>query len=146
MEKELAKRIRRMEDEAEIRRLIADVSILADEKNIAEQMTYFAEDAVMVSHIGDQDFELKGRSAIQQAFEGLVNSFRRSYHMNGQVSLTVEDDKASAVIYCRAFIERDDGMEDEYAVYHDDYQRQNGRWVITKRDSEVLWLRKAEKQ
>ena len=61
--------------------------------------------------------------------------------MNGQVSLDLNGDQAGAVIYCRAMIERDQGMEDEFAVYHDQYERRNGTWQIVRRESEIFWIR-----
>ena len=54
----------RPEDESRLRRLIDEVSILADRKEIARQMTYFAEDAVMVTKVGSQTYTLSGRDAI----------------------------------------------------------------------------------
>ena len=131
----------RPEDESRLRRLIDEVSILADRKEIARQMTYFAEDAVMVTKVGGQTYTLTGRDAIFQAFSGLVEGFRRSFHMNGQVSLDIGEDTASAVIYCRAMIEREQGMEEEFAIYHDTYEKLDGTWRITRRESEILWIR-----
>ncbi len=133
--------MQRLEDESRLRRLIDEVSILADQKDIARQMTYFAEDAVMVTKVGGRIYELCGRDAIFHAFSGLVDGFRRSFHMNGQVSLDIGEDTASAVIYCRAMIEREQGMEDEFAVYRDTYEKRDGTWRITRRESEILWIR-----
>jgi len=134
-------RIAKLEDELQIRHLIDEVSILADQKDIEGQMDYFGEDAVMITHIGDQVYELKGKETIRNAFAGLVQSFRSSYHMNGQVSLKIEGNRAGAVIYCRAMIEREQGMEDEFAVYHDEYEKRNGTWLIIRRESEIRWIR-----
>ncbi len=141
MDEQLKRSIQRLEDESRLRRLIDEVSILADQKDIARQMTYFAEDAVMVTKVGGRTYELAGRDAIFRAFSGLVDGFRRSFHMNGQVSLDIGEDTASAVIYCRAMIEREQGMEDEFAVYHDAYEKRDGTWLITRRESEILWIR-----
>ena len=137
----LGQRITRLEDELQIRHLIDEVSIMADQKDIEAQMVYFGEDAEMITYIGDQKYELKGKEAIRNAFTGLVQNFRSSYHMNGQVSLKIEGDRAGAVIYCRAMIEREQGMEDEFAVYHDTYEKRNGTWLIIRRESEIRWIR-----
>ena len=141
MDEQLKLSIQRLEDESRLRRLIDEVSILADQKDIARQMTYFAEDAVMVTRVGGRTYELTGRDAIFRAFSGLVDGFRRSFHMNGQVSLDIGEDTAGAVIYCRAMIEREQGMEDEFAVYRDAYEKRGGTWLITRRESEILWIR-----
>ncbi len=141
MEGEMKRRIQRLEDESQLRRLIGEVSVLADRKDIARQMTYFTEDAVMVTKAGDRIYELSGRDAIFHAFSGLVEGFRRSFHMNGQVLLDIGENTAGTVIYCRAMIEREQGMDDEFAVYHDSYEKRNGTWLITRRESEILWIR-----
>ena len=141
MEEKMEHSIQRLEDESRLRHLIDEVSILADQKDIAQQMTYFTEDAVMITKIGGRTYELTGRKAILQAFSGLVDGFRRSFHMNGQVSLDIGEDTANAVIYCRAMIEREQSMEDEFAVYRDTYEKRDGTWRITRRESEILWIR-----
>ena len=57
MEEKMEHSIQRLEDESRLRHLIDEVSILADQKDIAQQMTYFTEDAVMITKVGGRTYE-----------------------------------------------------------------------------------------
>lgn len=149
IDKNLEKRISQLEDRIALKELVDTFSILADVKDVPKQVLLFTEDAVVESVInGETGSVLTGRKEIGDAFAGFLSLFEVVYHINGQQTLTISGDKASGVSYCQVtLIGDEDGKKIKTTMgvyYHDNYVRENGRWLIAKRQSNFAWRDKRE--
>lgn len=144
MSNSLEQRIQRLEDEAAIKRVIDTFSNLADIKDIDAQMELFAEDAVVETYFGDTLFaSMTGPEEIGNVFKSFISNFAGMYHMNGQCTVDVDGDTATANHYCLVVLLSDvDGKKSKNfngVVYKDEYVRQDGKWLIAKRVSRFTW-------
>ncbi|MCB5139085.1 nuclear transport factor 2 family protein [Streptococcus mutans] len=131
----------------ELKELVDTFSILADTKDMAQQILLFKEDALVTSRIaGQRGNTYQGRQEIGQAFTNYLNLFHTVYHINGQQTVTFTDDNhASGIAYCQVVLIRDeDGKEIQLTQgvrYHDSYEKVEGKWLIAKRESNFMWSR-----
>lgn len=119
--------------------LVDTFSNLADEKNVAAQMPLFTEDAIVNTYIGGKlVFEMVGRAQIEQVFSDYLAPFHAVYHLNGQHTVTFQDEtNATAINYCQvALVSKQNDKEmllSHYVRYNDTYIKQDGKWLIAKR-------------
>ncbi len=131
----------------ELKELVDTFSILADTKDVAQQVLLFKEDALVTSRIADQQGNsYQGRQEIGKAFTNYLNLFHTVYHINGQQTVTFTDDKhATGIAYCQVVLIRDaDGKEIQLTQgvrYHDSYEKIGSKWLIAKRESNFMWSR-----
>ena len=128
----------------EIRELVDEFSILADNRDAKGQGPLFTEDAVLEFQLGPEGevHEIPGRDAIVAAFEstvGTTSTAKAVYHTNGQLSIDLADDLLSAtgVNYCMAtLVNEEDGHDvitTNYVRYADRYVKVEGKWYIKRR-------------
>ncbi|MCR5078045.1 MAG: nuclear transport factor 2 family protein [Prevotella sp.] len=137
-------RLQRIEDKLALKNLVDTFSTLADIKDTKAQTLLFTEDAVVNSY---QDGKLissyTGRDDIGKAFAKYLSLFDTVYHINGQQTIQIDGDHATGTSYSQVIlIGTQDGVKTQLlrgVVYHDDYVRQNGRWLIAKRESNFVW-------
>ncbi|MFC3875175.1 nuclear transport factor 2 family protein [Neisseria musculi] len=114
-------------------------SNLADEKRVAEQMALFTEDARVTTYIGGKLFaEMKGRAEIEKVFSDFLAGFHTVYHLNGQHTVTFRSGtEAEAVNYCAVkLVGEQEGrqvLQDHSVRYQDNYVKQGGTWLISRR-------------
>lgn len=131
----------------ELKELVDTFSILADTKDVAQQVLLFKEDALVTSRIsGQPGNSYQGRQEIGKAFTNYLNLFHTVYHINGQQTVTFTDDKhATGIAYCQVVLIRDaDGKEIQLTQgvrYHDSYEKIGSKWLIAKRESNFMWSR-----
>jgi len=141
----LEHRIQKLEDKAAIKALVDAFSNLADQKDNATQARLFTEDAVVDTYFEGQLFaSLKGRKQIEDTFSGFMANFETSYHINGQHTVELDGDRATAVHYCLVVLisATEDGKKTRGTngvLYNDEYVRHGGRWLISKRTSYFTW-------
>lgn len=140
----LAQRIQQLEDRAALKTLVDTFSNLADTKSVDEQLLLFIEDASVDSWSdGQQVSSLKGRKQIGEAFSAYLAQFDTVFHMNGQQTVEVRGDRATGVSYCLVVLIGKDGdkrfRNTAGVVYHDEYVRRDGRWLIARRVSNFTW-------
>ncbi|HBO37658.1 MAG TPA: nuclear transport factor 2 family protein [Pasteurellaceae bacterium] len=122
-----------------LKSLVDTFSNLADEKRVTEQMLLFTEDAVVNTYIGGElVFEMTGQAQIEQVFTNYLKPFHTVYHLNGQHTVTFQDNaNATAINYCQvALVSNQDGKEmllSHYVRYNDTYTKADGKWLIAKR-------------
>lgn len=149
MTTELEKRIQRLEDQTAIKRVVDTFSNLADEKNIADQMHLFTEDALVETYFGDTLFAaMKGRTEISKVFSDFIANFDTMYHLNGQMTVDVNGDFATSNHYCLVFlIAKAEGKafkNTNGVIYRDEYVRRDGKWLISKRTARFTWRDQSE--
>lgn len=142
-------RLRAIEDRVALKELVDTFSILADKKDVKAQTQLFTPDATLETYRKDVFVSrLSGRQAMETAFGAYLQQFETVYHFNGQQTLTLDGDTASGVSYCQVTLigeENGKTMKTSIGViYHDEYVRENNRWLIAKRISNFDWQDKRE--
>ncbi len=145
----LEQRIQHLEDQAALKRLVDTFSNLADDKRIADQMPLFTEDATVDTYFGDTLFaSMRGREEISNVFSSFVSNFEAMYHMNGQMTVDIDGDKATSTHYCLVFLVSDaDGKKfnnTNGVIYKDEYVRRDGVWLIARRVARFTWRDQSE--
>ena len=140
--------VRTLRDINEIKLLQERFCNLADVKDAAAQMDLFTEDALLILNFGGQTRNLEGTEAIFSAFDNTLSNTDILYHMGGQSTIEVNGDTATGVAYCRVvLIDTEDGVTshtDEGVRYTDEYVRRDGKWLISKRTSDFLFVDNAQ--
>jgi len=142
-------RIQAIEDKMAIKNVVDTFSILADVKDIKTQVLLFTENATVDSRVnGQPGMTLSGRKQIGDAFGAYLSTFETVYHINGQQSVTLKGDKASGISYCLVTLigtENGKKMKTTMGVYYkDEFVKENGHWLISKRTSNFVWQEKLE--
>ena len=136
--------VRTLRDINEIKLLQERFCNLADVKDAAAQMDLFTEDALLTLNFGGQTMNLEGTEQIFSAFDNTLSNTDILYHMGGQGTIEVNGDMATGVAYCRVvLIDTEDGVTshtDEGVRYTDEYVRRDGKWLISKRTSDFLFV------
>lgn len=147
--KELTMKINAIEDRMAIKNVVDTFSILADVKDIKTQLTLFTENATVESRAnGQPGMTLSGRKQIGDAFRAFLSTFETVYHINGQQSVTLNGDKATGISYCLVtLIGTENGKKMKTTmgvIYNDEFVKENGLWLISKRTSNFAWQEKVE--
>ncbi|WP_232220020.1 nuclear transport factor 2 family protein [Prevotella falsenii] len=103
------------------------------------QVLLFTEDAEVISKSGGQVFVCKGREEIGKAFAAFLAGFDVVYHLNGQQTVEIDGDKATGISYCHVTLIGNGKRNQSGVRYHDTYVKQNGRWLIKKRESDFMF-------
>jgi SnoaL-like domain len=140
----LNKRITEIEDRIAIKNIVDTFSILADKKETQKQTLLFTENATVESFLNGQSTGLlKGRKQIGDAFANFLSLFETVYHINGQQTITLKNNKASAISYCLVtLIGNVNGKKTKTTFgiyYNDDFVKENNYWLIEKRVSNFIW-------
>lgn len=142
--KERNMRLQTIEDKLALKELVDVFSILADKKEVTAQLLLFTEDASVETLVNGQIVSsLKGRKQIGDAFTNFLNLFQVVYHINGQQTVTINGNKATSISYCAVTLigeEKGKKMKTSMGVYYnDEYVKENGKWLIAKRQSTFAW-------
>lgn len=145
----LAERVQQLEDRAALKALVDRFSNLADTKSVAEQTLLFTEDATVESWSdGQMVSSFTGRDQIGAAFAAYLGLFDTVYHMNGQQTIELLGDRATGVSYCLVVLIGKEGdrryRNTAGVIYHDEYVRRDGRWMIARRVSNFAWRSRDE--
>ena len=125
----------------ELKELVDVFSNLADVKNAAAQGELFLPDGVLEFQMGFDGAiqNIVGREALVAAFAATINPCKSVYHINGQHTVTLNDDctEAEGTAYCQAtLVNEEDGkdvMTTNYVRYTDLYAKVDGKWYIKRR-------------
>lgn len=142
-------RISAIEDKMAIRETFDTFSILADKRDLQTQSLLFTENAVVESYFNGQlALVFNGRAEISKGFADFVKNFETLYHINGQQTVKLNGDKASSISYCSVTLVGDENekkMKTNLGViYHDEFERSDKKWLISKRKSFFTWQEKVD--
>ena len=142
-------RIQQIEDRIQLKNLVDTFSVLADVKDIPKQVLLFTENAIVKSvNNGQPGNTFTGRKQIGDAFSSFLSLFDVVYHINGQQTLNISGDKALGISYCTVtLIGNENGKKMKTllgVIYHDNYVREDGHWLIAIRESNFTWTEKTE--
>ncbi len=124
-----------IEDVLALKKLVDTFSNLADVKDVKSQMDLFTEDAEVISKTANQTFHTKGKKEIEKSFADYLALFDIVYHLNGQQTVDINGDQATGTSYCFVTLIGKGKMNQSGVRYNDTYVKQNGKWLIKKRES-----------
>ena len=124
--------------------MVDTFSNLADTKEIDEQVLLFTEGAEVISYQGEkQTSHLNGRKELAERFKAFLDQFTTVYHINGQQTVKIDGNNATGIAYAQVvLVSGQNGkkaMRIQGVRYNDEYVRQNGRRLISKRTSHFEW-------
>ena len=136
--------IQEIADRMALKDLVDTFSNLADTKEIDKQVQLFTEEAEVTSYQGDkQTSHLKGRKELAERFRAFLDQFTTVYHINGQQTVKIDGDKATGIAYAQVVLVSEKNgkrtMLTQGVRYSDEYERQDGKWLISKRISHFEW-------
>ena len=129
------------EDQLALKKLVDTLSNLADAKDIKSQMDYFIDDAIVCTKDGKNVYTFNGKAEIERAFTDFVASFDVVYHLNGQYTVDIDGDMATGVSYCFVTLIGDGKCNQSGECYRDTYVKQNGCWLIKRRESNIMFTK-----
>ena len=127
------------EDQLALKKLVDTFSNLSDVKDVKAQMDLFTDDAEVHSKKGDNVFVSKGKGDIGKAFSDFLALFDVVYHLNGQQTVEINGDTATGISYCFVTLIGNGKKNQSGVRYQDTYVKQNGRWLIKKRESNFMF-------
>jgi hypothetical protein len=130
----------------ELKELVDVFSNLTDIKDAASQGELFLPDGVLEFQMGfnGEIQNIVGREALVQAFSATINPCKSVYHINGQHTVTLNDDltEAEGTAYCQATLVNEvdgkDVVTTNYVRYADLYVKADGKWFIKRRRTTFL--------
>jgi hypothetical protein len=140
-------RLQQLEDRIAVRELIDAYTWCADTRNIQGHMALFTEDTnfevYMDEKIPTPTQVVTGRSNLFPVFNDL-NQYLSTMHFNGQSTIKVNGDRATATTYCRAYhLKIPDGVQQLMIAgirYYDTMVKQDGAWLFADRKLKVCWI------
>ena len=140
-------RLLRLEDRIAIRELIDAYTYCADTRNIQGHMALFTEDTNFEVYMDERSPTptqvVAGRKNLFPVFDDL-NQYFSTMHFNGQSTITVDEDRATSITYCRAYhLKVPDGVQTLMIAgirYYDTMVKQNGAWLFAERKLKVCWV------
>jgi ketosteroid isomerase-like protein len=134
---ELERRIDRLESRDAIGELLAAYCSAVDAKDAPALGALFAEEA----HFGD----LKGRKAIVDFFAKWMADWGPSFHYPHALTLDFStSDTAKGVVTGHAEQRKDEEAWVMGIRYSDEYRRESGRWLFTRRDVGYVYRLRAQ--
>ena len=128
-----------IEDQLALKKLVDTFSNLADVKDVKAQMDLFTDDAEVHSKNGDNVFVSKGKADIGKAFADFLALFDVVYHLNDQQTVEINGDTATGISYCFVTLIGNGKKNQSGVRYQDTYVKQNGCWLIKKRESNFMF-------
>jgi len=140
----LARRIRRIEDRAELRELVARYCLAIDDRDIEGIADIFTTDARFRSQDGVMD--ANGRDAVLEQFRGRFAALKATNHIAHDQILTFGDDPDSVtgLVTSHAEVWRNGQAMITALRYRDTYRRESGRWRFADRLLSFLYYMPVE--
>jgi ketosteroid isomerase-like protein len=135
-------------DRLAIRELVDAYAHCADRRDAKGQMALFTEDTrflvFMDATAAEPTQELHGRESLAPVFDNL-NSYAVTMHFNGQSTVVLDGDRATAESYCLAhhLSVGEDGQRTMMIAsirYLDEFTKQDGQWLFAERRLMVNWI------
>ena len=130
---DLLARIDRIEAIQAIQALAVRYARAVDARDIDAWLGMFVEDI-------DCGRRGRGREALRSFIEPAVRDFYRTVHqIVGHVVDTIEGDRATGRVYCRAEHEFGDQWIVQAICYFDTYERRGGAWYFARREEDFFY-------
>jgi ketosteroid isomerase-like protein len=133
-------------DRLAIRELVDAYAHCADRRDAEGQKSLFAEDTRFVVYMAGQGTEptqvLEGREALTPVFNDL-NRYQATMHFNGQSTISLDGDRATAETHCIAHhLFTEDGERKlmiAWLRYSDTFAKVDGAWLFAERNLHLDW-------
>jgi ketosteroid isomerase-like protein len=110
-----------------IRQLVYRYAIAVDARDTEAIAAMFVEDVRVAPGV-------TGRAALQASYDEMLARQRASILNVGNHVIDFDDaDHARGIVYCRAELDEGDEWIVQQIVYHDRYERHDGRWLFRGR-------------
>lgn len=135
----LTRRIRVLEDRAELRELVARYGFAVDDRDIETLESLFTPDAVFRSRDGVMN--ARGRAAIMKQFHGRFAQLKATNHIAHDQVLEFgsEPDQANGLVSSHAEVWRNGQALIAALRYRDTYLRHEGSWRFAARELSFLY-------
>jgi ketosteroid isomerase-like protein len=129
----LEERIRRLEDRAQLREIVARYGIAVDDRDIETLGDLFTADGRFRSQ--DGVMEARGREAVIEQFRGRFSALKATNHIAHDQILTfgADVDSVSGLVTSHAEVWRNGRALVTALRYRDVYRREQGRWRFADR-------------
>ena len=126
-------RLRRLEDRAELRELVARYAVAIDDRDIEAITALFTPDGAFRSRDGVMN--ARGREAVVEQFRGRFKALTVSYHFSHDQILSFAGDPETArgLVTAHAEVWRNGRALVAALRYEDMYRRHEGRWCFADR-------------
>ena len=132
-QKDLARRIERLEASEAIRQLAARYALALDSRDVQTLASLFVPDV----ETGDGRV---GREALAEWFDPILRPYATTFHLIGNHIIDfVDDDHATGVVYCRPEHEVGELWVVMPMQYWDRYERRDGQWWFKSRKPVVFY-------
>jgi hypothetical protein len=133
-------------DRLVIRELVDAYAYCADTRDADGQKALFTTDTHFVVYMegegSDPSDDLHGRESLTPVFENL-NTYEATMHFNGQSTVALDGDRATAESYCIAHhLFTDDGQRKlmvAWLRYADTFMKIDASWLFAQRNLYVDW-------
>jgi SnoaL-like domain len=140
-------KLQQLEDRIAIRELIDQYAFCADTRDAQGQMAIFTEDTNFEVYMDEKlpapTQVVKGRKNLFPVFDDL-NQYLSTMHFNGQSTIKVDENRATATSYCRAYhLKVQDGVQKFMIAgirYFDIMVKQDSQWLFAERKLKVCWI------
>lgn len=145
-QKDLVDRITAIEDKLALQELTVSYLAAADRKDCKAMASYFTENGSLTSIMDEETLIFKERKGIEEGFSKILSVLTTVYHLNGQHLTSINGNNATGTCYCLvtlAGIEKNKPYVSKiWAVYQDEYVKENDKWLIKERVASVVWQEK----
>ena len=140
-------KLQQLEDRIAIRELIDQYTYCADTRDAQGQMAIFTEDTNFEVYMDEKlptpTQVVRGRKNLFPVFDDL-NQYLSTMHFNGQSTIKMDENRATATTYCRAYHLKVQDKVQKLMIagirYYDIMVKQEGRWLFSERKLKVCWI------
>jgi ketosteroid isomerase-like protein len=140
-------KLQQLEDRIAIREVIDQYAFCADTRDAQGQMAIFTEDTNFEVYMDEKlptpTQVVRGRKNLFSVFDDL-NQYFSTMHFNGQSTIKLDENRATATSYCRAYhLKVQDGTQKLMIAgirYYDVMVKQDSRWLFAERKLKVCWI------
>lgn len=143
---ELENRLKLLEDKFAIQELTNSYLAAADRKDHVAMSAHFTPKGSLTSIMPDVTITLENTQGIADGFAKILAPIEAAYHMAGQIQIVLNGTEATGTSY--SFVTLIGNESDQkyvrkiWAVYNDEYVKENDKWLINKRLATVSWEEK----
>lgn len=137
-----------IEDKIALQELTNSFLAAADRKDNVAQASCFTENGTLISIMGDTMLTFEKRKGIADGFADILAPLKTVYHLSGQLATAISGNQATGTSNCFVTLA---GTENDkpyvrkiWAIYKDEYVKENGKWLINKRIATVAWEERSE--
>jgi len=134
----LSERIRALEDELAIHRLLVSYGFAVDTNDVDAMLALFDPDIRIVV---DGHWEMRGHEAAREIVEGSTHQgyLPNCAHNIGPFAVEVHGDRAVATGYSRVYLRTDEGFKVERISFNRwELERRDSTWLIVERHTALL--------